>query len=89
MERKRSARAKRLYGTDAKEQPCCNVIDDGTGWTVNRCRLHDEAPNMLDALKDAAVAIKPIKEGKRDGATFGNLSIAADNIEAAIEAATS
>ena len=52
-------------------------------------RLIAEAPNMLDALKDVAAALAPIKEGKRDGATFGNLSIAADTVEAAIKAATS
>ena len=37
---------------------------------------------MLDALRELSEAVKPTREGKRDGGTFGRLSMADDNARA-------
>ena len=42
-------------------------------------RHEEERTAMLDALRELSEAVKPTREGKRDGGTFGRLSMADDN----------
>ena len=45
-------------------------------------RHEEERTAMLDALRELSEAVKPTREGKRDGGTFGRLSMADDNARA-------
>ena len=44
--------------------------------------LVNEHAAMRDALRELSEAVKPTREGKRDGGTFGRLSMADDNARA-------
>ena len=44
--------------------------------------LLDRQTAMRDALRELSEAVKPTREGKRDGGTFGRLSMADDNARA-------
>jgi len=46
--------------------------------------VREAAPVILAALKALSNAVAPTREGKRDGGTFGNLSLADDVARAAI-----
>lgn len=59
----------------------------GTRYDSVYCPLHAQAGAMREALQKLSEAIRPTRDGKRDGGTFGALS-AADDAARAILAAT-
>ena len=55
------------------------------GCQAANARLIAEAPAMLAALKRLSDAIKPIRDGERNGAAFGQLSISDDEIRSILD----
>jgi hypothetical protein len=53
---------------------------------VANARLIAQAPAMREALQKLSEAVRPTRDGKRDGGTFGALSAADDAARAILRA---
>jgi hypothetical protein len=73
-----------IYGEGISVAQCDASFQEERPMVAANAALIAAAPDLLAALRDLTAVIRDIRDGKRDGAIFGNLSIADDNARSAI-----